>query len=104
MMTWTVAALLALGSAGQRMLGMFGIGALLERRPRLRALGDLLPVAVVSALILQLGLISGGSLTIDARVAGLAAAAVLVWRRASLVVVVLAAAAVTAGFRAAGFG
>jgi hypothetical protein len=45
---------------------------------------------------------SGKSLVVDARLAGMVAAGVLVWRRAPFVAVVLAAALVTAAVRAVG--
>lgn len=99
-MTWTVVALLTLGTAGQRLIGMFAIGSLLEHRPRLRELADLLPAAVVMALIAQLAFAKADSLVLDARAAGLAVAGMLVWRRAPFVAVVVAAAATTALLRA----
>jgi branched-subunit amino acid transport protein len=102
MMTWTVIALLTLGSAGQRLLGMFAVGPLLEKRPEFRLLGELLPAAVVTALIVQLSFVNDGSIRVDARAAAIVVAGVLVWRRAPLIVVVAAAAVVAAGLRALG--
>ena len=85
---------------GQRLLGAFVIGPVLSRRPTIgRAMG-LIPAAVVMAVIVQLTVADGTSLVLDARLAGVAIAAVLVWRRAPFIVVVLAAAAVTALLRA----
>lgn len=85
---------------GQRLLGAFAIGPALARRPELSRAMGLIPVAVVVAVIAQLTIASGQSLTVDARLAGLAVAGVLVWRKAPFIVVVLAAAAVTALTRA----
>lgn len=102
MMTWTVIGLLALGAAGQRLLGMFAIGPLLDRNPHLRLVGELLPIAVVTALIVQLTLVTNGSLSVDARAGALVVAGVLVWRRAPLIVVVFVAAASAAGLRLLG--
>ncbi len=99
-MTWTAAVLLMLGVAGQRLFGMFVAGSLLARRPLSRAFADLVPVAVVAALVAQLTFTRAGSLEIDARLAGMAVAAFLVWRRAPFAVVVVAAAATAAGLRA----
>ena len=99
-MTWTVVALLTLGTAGQRLVGMFAIGSLLEKQPTLRVLADLLPAAVVMALIAQLTFAKVDRLTLDARAAGMAVAGVLVWRKAPFVAVVVAAAATTALLRA----
>ena len=49
-------------------------------------------------------LADGNRLHVGADTAGVAVAAVLLWRRAPVLVVVVVAAAVTAGLRAAGFG
>lgn len=56
----------------------------------------LLPAALFGALILTSTLGGDRALTIDARVVGVAAAAVAVWRRAGFIVVVLVAAVTTA--------
>lgn len=99
-MTYLAVALLTLGIAGQRLAGMFLIGPWLAKRPILERIAELLPAAVVAALIAQLTFTSDASLVLDERGAGMVVAAVLVWRRAPFVVVVLAAAAVTAILRA----
>jgi len=94
-MTWTIVAVLAAGVWAQRLLGMFVGGRILSRQPALGRLATLIPAAVVMAVIVQLTVASGSSLELDARVLGMAAAGVLVWRRAPFVVVVVAAAVVT---------
>lgn len=101
-MTWTIVFVLAAGVWGQRFLGMYLGGPVLSRYPALGKLATLIPAAVVMAVIVQLTLATGTSLQIDARLAGVAVAGVLVWRRAPFVVVVVAAAVVTAVLRAAG--
>ena len=95
-MTWTIIAVLAAGVWAQRLAGMFIGGRLLGRHPSLGRLATLIPAAVIMAVIVQLTLATGKTLTIDARAAGMAVAALLVWRRAPFAVVVVAAAAVTA--------
>lgn len=95
-MTWLVIGALAVGTWGQRMFGMFGFGTALARRPRWAALADLLPVAIVAAVIAQLTVGDGRGVVVDDRLVGVAVAGVLVWRRAPLFVVVVAAAATTA--------
>jgi hypothetical protein len=95
-MTWAVVFLLAAGTWGQRLLGMFVGGWVLARRPSLARLAALIPAAVVMAVIVQLTVGAGRSLAVDARLAGMAAAGLLVWRRAPFVVVVVAAATATA--------
>lgn len=99
-MTWAIVFVLAAGVWGQRFLGMYLGGPVLSRFPTLAKLAALIPAAVVTAVVLQLTVASGESLTIDARMAGMGAAGLLVWRRAPFVVVVGAAAVVTAAVRA----
>lgn len=98
-MTTLAIVVMTIGAWGQRLAGAFLVGPLLERRPLLARAAGLIPAAVVMAVIVSLTLVRGGSLVIDERLAGLAVAALLVWRRAPFIVVVLAAAAVTAGLR-----
>jgi len=98
-MTTIAIIVMAIGAWGQRLAGAFLVGPLLERRPLLARAAGLIPAAVVMAVIVSLTLVRGGSLVVDERLAGLAVAALLVWRRAPFIVVVLAAAAVTAGLR-----
>ena len=71
----------------------------MARQEPLRRLG-LLPAAVVMAVIVQLSVAEGRSLVVDARLAGMVVAALLVWRRAPFLAVVVAAALTTAGLRA----
>ena len=99
-MSWPIVFVLAAGVWGQRFAGMYLGGPVLSRFPALAKLAALIPAAVVMAVIVQLTVGSGESLTVDARLAGMTAAGVLVWRRAPFVVVVLAAAVVTATVRA----
>lgn len=91
---------LTIGVWGQRLLGGFVVGPWLERRPTLTRAAKLIPAAVVSAVIVQLTVADGRTLVADERLAGVAVAAVLVWRRAPFLVVVLSAAATTAVLRA----
>jgi MFS superfamily sulfate permease-like transporter len=97
--SWAVVWLLTAGVVVQRLTGMFAGGVLLARIPALARLASLIPAAVVAAVIVQLTVASGKSLEADARLAGMAVAGVLVWRRAPFVVVIVAAAAVTAVLR-----
>jgi branched chain amino acid efflux pump len=60
----------------------------------------LLPAALLSALVVVQTFASGRELVLDARAAGLAAAAVALALRASVLVVLLTAALTTAGLRA----
>jgi hypothetical protein len=92
--------LLSIGTAAQRLAGMFLLGRFLEDRPGLARLAELIPVAIIAAVIAQLTLARGQTLVVDARLFGLGVAAVLVARRLPLVVVVVGAAVATGGLRA----
>jgi branched-subunit amino acid transport protein len=96
--TWTLVLVLAAGAYACKVAGFFVLG----RRP-LPAVVErcllLIPAAVVSALVVKDTVTSGQSLVVDARLAGVVAATVAVWRRAPFVVVIVVAAAVTAGVR-----
>lgn len=99
-MTTLSIVLLTIAAWGQRLVGAFLVGPLLDRRPMLARAASLIPAAVVMAVIAQLSVAQGKDLVVDERLAGMAAAAFLVWRKAPFIVVVIAAAAVTAGLRA----
>lgn len=91
-MTW--AAILAAG-AGCYLLKLAGLSVppkVLER-PLVERIADLLPVALLSALIGVQVLGSGPHLVLDARLVGLGAAVVALLLRAPFIVVVLVAAA-----------
>lgn len=66
----------------------------------LARLADLLPAALLAALVVVSGLAKDGAVEIDARVVGLVAAATALSLRAPFVVVVVAASAATALARA----
>lgn len=99
-MTWLSVVALTLAVWGQRLLGAFVVGPALTRHPAVARAMGLIPASVVMAVIVQLSVASGSALVVDARLAGVAVAALLVWRRAPFIVVVLAAAAATALVRA----
>jgi uncharacterized membrane protein len=90
------------GSVGCYVLKLAGVS--LPQRvladPRVRRIGALLPVALLSALVATQTFTTGQDLTVDARAAGLAVAAIAVVARAPFLVVVAAAAAATALVRA----
>jgi uncharacterized membrane protein len=95
------AAVLA-GSVGCYVLKLAGV-SLPQRAladPRVRRIGALLPVALLSALVATQTFTTGQDLTVDARAAGLAFAAVAVLLRAPFLVVVAGAAGTTALVRA----
>jgi branched-subunit amino acid transport protein len=59
----------------------------------------LIPAALIAALIVNDTFADGKDLVVDARAAGVAAAALAAWRRAPLIVVIVIGAAVTAAIR-----
>jgi branched-subunit amino acid transport protein len=94
-MTWTLVFSLAAGGFACKLFGFFVLG-----RSRLPAVVErclaLIPAALVAALVAKDTFSAGQTLQIDARVAGVAAATVAVWRRAPFVVVIAIGAGVTA--------
>jgi len=71
-----------------------------ELPARVRVLVELLAPALLAALVVTNTVASGRHLVVDARLAGVAAAAVSLRLRAPILVAVAVAAAVTAGIRA----
>jgi len=72
--------------------------ALANRRlpPTIDRLAALLPAALLAALVVVSTFDGGRRLVLDARLIGVLAAAIALWRRATFIVVVLIAAAATA--------
>ncbi|MBB1252582.1 AzlD domain-containing protein [Streptomyces sp. OF3] len=102
MTVWIAIALTAVGCYLVKLLGLAVPAGVLER-PLLRRLAVLLPVALLAALTaVQTFGTDHGSLALDARSAGLAAAAVALLLRAPFLVVIAVAVAVTAALRALG--
>lgn len=98
---WIAVIAASLVSLAQKWLGYQVPPELLER-PLLARVTQLLPVALLGALVATQTVTSGQALVVDSRLGGLAAAAILLRVRAPFLVVVLAGAAVTAGLRALG--
>lgn len=84
----------ALKAAGPLTLGARSLPGWLDR------LTDILPSALFAALVVVSTVTHEGELVADARIAGLAAAAIALERRAPLAVVILASVAATALVRA----
>ncbi|MET9504948.1 AzlD domain-containing protein [Streptomyces sp. NPDC006622] len=101
MNVWIAIAATALGCYVVKLTGLLVPVGVLER-PLVRRLAALLPVALLAALTAQQTFADGQSLVLDAKAAGLAAAAVALVLRAPFLLVVAAAVAVTAGVRAVG--
>ncbi|MEM7272286.1 MAG: AzlD domain-containing protein [Actinomycetota bacterium] len=114
-MSWTSILVLAGGAYLFKALGLLVFGPALagggrsgtetETEPAIGwplRLGQLLPPALLAALVVSQTVVTGTELVLDARLAGVLAGAVAVWRRAPFWLVLVIAAAVTAGIRAVG--
>jgi hypothetical protein len=102
MTVWIAIALTAVGCYLVKLIGLSVPAAALERRPAVRRLAALLPVALLAALTALQTVDDGGAPVLDARAAGLAAAGAALVLRAPFLLVVAVAVAVTAGVRAVG--
>jgi branched-subunit amino acid transport protein len=97
--TWPAVLALALGTYMMKAAGPVALGS--RQLPlRVQTVFTLLAVTLLGALIAISTFADGRHLTVDARAAGVAAAAVAISRRAPFVVVVIVAAAVAAVVRA----
>ncbi len=98
---WPAVLAASLGCYALKLAGV-SVPARVIERAGVRRVADLLPVALLSALIATQTFASGRHLVLDPRAAGLAAAAVAVSLRAPFLVVVATGAGSTALLRAAG--
>ncbi len=64
--------------------------------PAVERLAALIPGPLLAALVMTSAFVTAGRFQADARIAGLVAASIALWRGASFIVVVLVAAATTA--------
>ncbi|KUL42748.1 AzlD domain-containing protein [Streptomyces regalis] len=101
MSIWGAVAVTALGCYAVKLVGLLVPAGALEK-PLVRRLAALLPVALLAALTAQQTFGDGQAPALDARAAGVAAAAVALVLRAPFLLVVAAAVVVTAGVRAMG--
>lgn len=101
MNTWTAIVATAVGCYLIKYVGLLVPAGLLER-PLVKRLAALLPVALLAALTAQQTLSEGHQLMLDAKVAGVGAAALALVLRAPFLLVVAVAVVVTAGVRALG--
>ncbi len=102
-MTIVALIVLAVGTYLIKSVGPFAAAGR-ELPPWLDRLSTLLPAALLAALVATQTVADGTTLTIDARLAGVAAAAVAVALRAHFGIVVLVGAGVTALLRLLGWG
>jgi len=103
MNTW-VTVLAACALAFLLKLSGYSVPARLMEGPRTSRISALLPAALLAGLIVtQTVAGSGGRIVLDARLAAVAVAAILLWRKANFLVVVGAAAATAALLRLSGW-
>jgi uncharacterized membrane protein len=95
MAVWLAVVASAIGCYTVKVAGTLIPQRVLER-PAVRAAVAQVPVALLASLVAVQTITGGGGLAADARLVGLAVAALAVWRRAPFLVVVLAAATATA--------
>jgi branched-subunit amino acid transport protein len=101
MTTWIAILATAAGCYLLKLLGLLAPEGLLER-PLVRRFAALAPVALLAALTALQTWSQARTLTIDARTAGLTAAALALLARAPFLLVIIAAVATTALVRALG--
>jgi uncharacterized membrane protein len=81
-------------------IGGYLVPARVADHPHVRRIVELLPVALLAALVVVEAIADGRHIRLDGpRLAGLAAGAVAVWRRAPFLVIVLVAAVTAALLR-----
>ena len=100
-MSWLALAVLAAGTYAIRASGLFAGSRRLP--PRVTAVMALVPAALLAALAAVQTVGGGGGVVLDARLAGVAAAAVALALRAPFTAVVAIAMVVAAGLRAIGW-
>lgn len=100
-MTWTAVLVACAGCYLLKYAGLAMPAAVLDH-PVVARVADLIPVALLAALVAVQVFASGQTLTVDARVVGLAFALVALLLRQSFLVVVFGAALVAALARLAG--
>jgi branched-subunit amino acid transport protein len=99
--TWTLVLLTIVGCYAFKLAGYLVPERVLGR-PAVRRVVELLPVALLAALVVVEAVASGRHWQFDGpRLAGLAVGALAVWRRAPFLVIVVAAAATAALLRLA---
>lgn len=103
-MSAAVTTVVVLGAVtyGLKAAGPLMLGGRRSVPPSVERLALLLPAPLLAALVATSTVVADGRWVLDARLAGLAAAAVGLWRRLPFVVVVALAALTTAAVRAAG--
>lgn len=98
---WAAIVVTAVGCYALKLAGLSVPESVLDR-PFVRRLADMVPVALLSAIVAVEAFSSDQSLVVDARLAGIGAGALALVCRAPFIVVVVVAAATTAVIRLIG--
>jgi branched-subunit amino acid transport protein len=98
-MSWSLVIALSLGAYACKAIGFVALGSRALPAPLTRCLA-LIPAALLTALIVKDTFSLGQEWVLDARVVGLAVAAIAAWRKLPLIAVVVLAAFATAVVRA----
>jgi uncharacterized membrane protein len=98
--SWTLVVALSAGAYLCKAAGVLALRGREVPEAVLRGVGLLPPALLAALVVVQTVGTDAGGLVVDARVAGMAAAGVAVWRRAPFLVVVAVAMATTAALRA----
>ncbi|MTB86828.1 AzlD domain-containing protein [Aeromicrobium senzhongii] len=96
---WWGVLMVAVGCYGLKLLGLSVPERVLEHPLTVRA-AAFIPVGLLAALVAVQGFTDGSRVVVDARLAGLAVAAFLLWRKVPFLVMLIAAAATAALVRA----
>jgi uncharacterized membrane protein len=102
MTMWTTILIASAVVMATKLLGYL-VPAAVASHPRIQRVSDLLTVALLASLVVTQTVESGSAVTVDARLAAIAVAALCLRFRAPFIVVVLVAAAVAALLRAMGW-
>ena len=96
-MSWTAIRIMVAGAFGFKVFGVLGLSRLADGPGRsFQAITALIPAALFSAMVVVQTIATDDRLVLDARVWGVGAGIVAVWRRAPFILVVVLTMAVTA--------
>ena len=96
-MSWSAVWIMVIGAFGFKAFGVLGLSRIADGAGRsFHAITALIPAALFSALIVVQTIVVDEQLVLDARLWGVGAGVIAVWRRAPFTVVVVLTMAVTA--------
>lgn len=95
---WTAVVIASLGAYLEKLAGFLLPARFLNSRA-VRHTAELLPVALLAAIVAVQALTSGRAIMLDARVPGMAVAFILIWKRANFLVMVVLSMLTTAAVR-----